>query len=85
MPGSVEPESGECLGQVLLLGSAHRVHPEHLETLLSSSVLTAHPGRLGSWVRAPTHSHVYSTVFTDAEDVFWTQQGRAHILAGDRL
>lgn len=28
MPGSGEPESGECLGQVLLLGSAHGIHPE---------------------------------------------------------
>ena len=70
-----------CFYSGLLTGSIQK----RLETLLSSSILTAHPGkpRPDSWVRAPTHPHMYSTVSTDAEDVFWTEQGRAHIPAGD--
>lgn len=76
MPGSGEPEPGECLGQVLLLGLFTGSIQKRLETLLSSSILTGIQGNRApdSWVRAPTHPHI-PTASTDAEDVFWTEQG----------
>lgn len=71
-------EPGECLGRnVLLLGVCSQDPSRSAWRLaqLAPSSLRIREGRPDSWVRAPTHPHMYSTVSTDAEDVFWTEQG----------
>ena len=61
---------------MLLLGSAHRIHPEAPGDLAQSlhPHCTPRETEAGQLGESAYSLHVHSAVFGDAEGVFWTQQ-----------